>query len=154
MEIKIPKEIRTYHESVFWGLTLRQLICSGIAVVGAVSAYLILRNRINQELLSWICIAIAGPFGVAGFFRYHGLTLEKFLLVWFRSEFLCAGTRKFKADNQYLLLLEDLQKPERIRFKPQNFGVWVQNLFKKNIPTPTKNCPPAEPEGKSVYRKG
>ncbi|MDY5784122.1 MAG: PrgI family protein [Gemmiger sp.] len=35
MEIKIPKEIREYRESIFFGLTTRQFICSLLALGGA-----------------------------------------------------------------------------------------------------------------------
>ena len=34
MEIKIPKEIREYRESIFFGLTTRQFICSLLALGG------------------------------------------------------------------------------------------------------------------------
>ncbi|MDL2324537.1 PrgI family protein [Ruminococcaceae bacterium OttesenSCG-928-A16] len=111
MEIKIPKEIRTYHESVFWGLSMRQLLCSAIAVGAAVGSYFGLRPVLDQETLSWVCILCAAPFGVAGFFTYHGMTLEKFIRAWFRSEFLCAGPRRFIAENYYQALMEDLDKP-------------------------------------------
>ena len=37
MEININKDIREYTEGVFFGLNLRQLICSGLAVGSAVA---------------------------------------------------------------------------------------------------------------------
>ena len=39
MEIKINKEIRAYHESVFFGLSMRQFICSVLAVAAAVGMH-------------------------------------------------------------------------------------------------------------------
>jgi len=42
MEIKINKEIRTYQESIFFGLSMRQLICSVFAVGAAVGIYFLL----------------------------------------------------------------------------------------------------------------
>lgn len=39
MEIKINKEIRSYKETVYFGLTARQLICSLLAVGTAVGLY-------------------------------------------------------------------------------------------------------------------
>ena len=36
MEIKIPKEVRDYHENIFFGLNTRQFICSVLAVGVAV----------------------------------------------------------------------------------------------------------------------
>ena len=32
MEVKVPKEIRNYQESIFFGLSTRQFICSLLAV--------------------------------------------------------------------------------------------------------------------------
>lgn len=40
MEIKINKEIRSYKETVYFGLTARQLICSLLAVGTAVGCIL------------------------------------------------------------------------------------------------------------------
>ena len=39
MEFKINKEIRSYKETVYFGLTARQLICSLLAVGTAVGLY-------------------------------------------------------------------------------------------------------------------
>ena len=39
MEIKINKEIRTYRETLFFGLSVRQFICSVLAVGVAVALY-------------------------------------------------------------------------------------------------------------------
>lgn len=109
MEIKIPKEIRAYRESVLFGLSLRQLICSIIAVVVAVLSYFGLRDLLGQEMVSWVCIFCAAPFAAAGFFSYNSMTLEKFIVAWIRSEILCAGPRKFIAENLYVKLLHSIQ---------------------------------------------
>ena len=39
IEIKIPKEIRNYHETIFFGLNTRQFICSLLALGAAVWSY-------------------------------------------------------------------------------------------------------------------
>lgn len=39
MEIKIPKEVREYHETIFFGLNTRQFVCSMFAVGVAVAMY-------------------------------------------------------------------------------------------------------------------
>ena len=39
MEIKINKEIRAYRETLFFGLSVRQFICSVLAVGAAVGLY-------------------------------------------------------------------------------------------------------------------
>ena len=106
MEIKINKEIRNYKETLFFGLSLRQFICSVLAVGVAVALYFALRNVLDRETVSWLCIVGAAPIAVAGFFKYNGMTLEKFAWAWFQSEFLMAGNRVWKSENYYLTAIE------------------------------------------------
>ena len=88
MEVKINREIRDYTESVFFGLSLRQLIFSLLAIIVAITLYFLLKPILGLETVSWVCILGAAPFAVMGFVTYHGLTAEKFLIVWLRSEVL------------------------------------------------------------------
>lgn len=99
MEIKINKEIKDYHESLFFGLSVRQFACSLAAVGAAVGVYFGLSNIAGKETVSWLCIVCAAPLAAAGFFQYNGMNLEQFVAAWFRSEFLCAGVRTYKSEN-------------------------------------------------------
>ena len=99
IEVKIPKEVRQHKESIFFGLSVRQFICSAFAVVIAAGIYLLLGNTIGKETASWVCILAAAPFAIAGFFTYNGMTLEQFVWVFLKSEILCAGNRPFIAEN-------------------------------------------------------
>lgn len=99
MEIKINKEIKDYHESMFFGLSVRQFVCSVMAVGIAVGTYFGLRDFVGREMVSWLCVLCAAPFATAGFFKYNGMTFEKFAIAYIRSEFLCAGRRVFKSEN-------------------------------------------------------
>lgn len=99
MEIKINKEIKDYHESMFFGLSARQFICSVLAVGVAVGTYFVLREYIGKEMVSWMCVLFAAPFAAAGFFKYNGMTFEKFAAAYMRSEFLASGRRVFKSEN-------------------------------------------------------
>ena len=99
MEIKINKEIRQHRESIFFGLSARQLACSVFAVGAAVGIYLGLHKTLGDELTSWLCILAAVPLGLAGFFHYNGMTLEQFLWAVLRTCVLCAGPRRWRADN-------------------------------------------------------
>lgn len=51
-------------------------------------------NIISRETVSWVCIVGAATIAAAGFFRYNGMTLEKFLWAWFKSEFLMLHRRR------------------------------------------------------------
>ena len=56
MEIKINKEILTYQETIFFGLTMRQFFCSALAVGTALGLYALLSRFMGRESVSWICI--------------------------------------------------------------------------------------------------
>ena len=106
MEIKINKEIRNYKETLFFGLSLRQFVCSVLAVGIAVALYFTLRGVLYRETVSWVCIVGAAPVAAAGFFKYNGMTLEKFAWAFLKSEFLLAGNRVWKAENYYLTAIQ------------------------------------------------
>lgn len=77
MAKRMNEEIRQYRASMFMGLTLRQTICSGIAIVISVWIYLRYNNSLGQELISWLCILGAAPFALIGFLTWHGMPAEK-----------------------------------------------------------------------------
>lgn len=101
LEIKINKEIRAYRETLFFGLSVRQFVCSVLAVGVAVALYFTLSQVLDRETVSWVCIVGAAPVAAAGFFQYNGLTLERFLWAWLKSEVIMAGKRVWKAENYY-----------------------------------------------------
>lgn len=112
LEIKIPKEIRKHKESIFFGLSARQFVCAVLAVAIAVVVYLIGTRYIGKETSSWLCILLAAPVGVAGFFQYNGMTLEQYVFALFKSEFLYAGTRKFVARNYHYEAMNRKEKDD------------------------------------------
>lgn len=116
MEVKINREIRNYTESMFFGLSLRQLIFSVLAVGIAIGLYFFLKPYVGTETVSWMCILGAAPFAAMGFVDYHGMTAEQFLWAWFRSEML---------------------EPRRIIFEPVNL---YYELMKKNIRVSLQDC--------------
>lgn len=101
MEIKINREIRNYSEAVYFGLSLRQFIFSVLACGVAVGLYFLLRPLFGIETLSWICILGALPFAAIGFFKYQGMTAEKALFAYLKSEVLTSKQLKFKSVNYY-----------------------------------------------------
>ena len=101
MEVKINREIRDYTESMFFGLSLRQLVFSMLAVIVAVGLYFGLKPCVGAEAVSWMCILGAAPFAAMGFVSYHGMTAEQFVWAWLRSELLEPKRLRFEAVNLY-----------------------------------------------------
>ena len=115
IEIKINKEVRDYQESILFGLSFRQLVFSALAVGVALLLYFGLRNFVGSGEIGWICIVAAFPFALGGFFQYNGMTLERFLLAYIRSEFLFPRRLVFKSDNIYAKALENSTIKEALK---------------------------------------
>lgn len=107
MEVKINKEIRNYTEKIFFGLSLRQFVFSVCACIIAVILYFICNKHFNKEITSWICIIGVLLFIGLGFFKYNGMTLEKFLYTFLKSEVLVPKNLKFKSNNIYYELFKE-----------------------------------------------
>lgn len=118
MEVKINREIRNYTESMFFGLSLRQFIFSACACVVAVGLYFLLKPHLGTETVSWVCILGAAPFAALGFLKYNGMTAEKFIYTWVKSEFIMPKKLTFRATNIYLELMKpSMEKKQKEAMK-------------------------------------
>ena len=101
MEVKINREIRDYTEAIFFGLSLRQFFFSVMAILVAVAAYFFLKPYLGTETVSWVCILTAAPFAAMGFIKYNGMSAERLLMAWIRSEFMVPKKLVFRSTNIY-----------------------------------------------------
>ena len=106
MEVKINKEIRGYTEKIFWGLSMRQFVFSVCSCAAAVGIYFLSKSYVGTETVSWMCILGAAPFITLGFAKYNGMTAEKFIYAWIKSEFLMPKKLTFHSTNTYYELLK------------------------------------------------
>lgn len=107
IEIRIPKEIRTYKEKLFFGLTLRQLICTVIAILVNVPLYWFGKDIIGAEAASWVVILIAMPLFLIGYFSYNGMTFEQFIKSFIQHEFIYPQKRKYETLNIFEVLAQE-----------------------------------------------
>ena len=73
----------------------------------AVGVYFGLRNIVGTGEIGWMCVLAAFPFALGGFFSYNGMTFEKFLLAFIRSELLYPPKLIFRSENLYAKALEN-----------------------------------------------
>ena len=106
MEVKINKEIREYSEAICFGLSLRQAFFSILACIIAVLCYFKLRNYLHIEIVSWLCIVMALPFGALGFIEYHGMKFEKLAWAWIKYRFLVPRKLLCNSTNLYYQILK------------------------------------------------
>lgn len=118
MEVKINREIRNYTESMFFGLSLRQFIFSVLACGVAVGLYFLLRPYVGTETVSWVCILGAAPFAALGFVKYNGMTAEKAIYAWIKSEFLMPKKLVFHSTNVYYELMKpSIEQKQKDHFR-------------------------------------
>ena len=94
-EVRMPREIKAYKEKIVLGMTTRQLICNGIAVVICVPSYILLKPHLNEDLLMWGIFGISGIMGVIGYYTKNGMTAEKYLGAIIKYTFITPQKRKF-----------------------------------------------------------
>ena len=114
METYVVKEIREYEESILMGLNKRQLLCSVLAILSAAGMYFGLRRFVGTEIIGWLCILVAIPFALAGFVRFQGMTAERFLVQFVRSEFLLPKYLVCHPYNLYVEVLKTNPKYEEV----------------------------------------
>lgn len=100
MEVQIVQDIKSYNETLFFGLSIRQFVFSLLACGAAVGIYFGFRSSLGTETLSWICMLGAAPFAALGFVKYHGLTAEKLVRAWVRSEILMPRKLTFSGNKE------------------------------------------------------
>jgi hypothetical protein len=90
---------------MFFGLNLRQFICSILACAAGVGLYFYLKPRVSTEIVSWACILGALPFSILGFLRYNGMSAEEFISARVKSGLLAQKKLVFLPENLWFLLL-------------------------------------------------
>lgn len=81
----------------------------------ALAVYFCLHPVLGTGEIGWVCILAAFPFALGGFFTYNGMTLERFLMAYIRSEFLMPKRLLFRTEDLYVKLMEHTSIKEAIR---------------------------------------
>lgn len=77
-----------------------------------------LKPYLGTETVSWLCMLGAFPFAILGFVKYNGMTAEKFIMAWIKSELLTPKKLMFKSTNTYYeLMKQNIEKNEKEAMK-------------------------------------
>ena len=126
IEITVFDEIKDYKEKIYF-FNFRQWAFAILIAGLVIPTYILLKNKIGEEVTSYIVIAIAGVFGFIGFVKIHELPAEKILPYWFRHYFLFAKPIHYISDEEYRLLHDKKNK------RKVNKEAKLQTMNKKEI---------------------
>lgn len=119
IEITVFDEINDYKEKIYF-FNFRQWIFSILIAAIVIPTYFILKEKIGEEITSYIVIAIAAFLGFIGFVKIHELPAEKILPYWFRHYTLFAKPIKYIPDAEYELLHQKKHRKEVKKTKSVN----------------------------------
>lgn len=87
LEVKVPTELTEYKEKIIFGLSLRQLIFTVIAVVMGGLSFWALYKPLGFDNASNVLVIIAAPAFAFGFINIKGYSLEKYLLIVYKHRY-------------------------------------------------------------------
>lgn len=106
-EVRMPREIKSYKEKIWMGLTARQLICVGLAIVICVPTFLIGRNYLSDDMMGYIIFGIAGIFAFFGWYQKNGLTAEQYVITIYKYTFVDPKRRVFATKTKLHTVLDE-----------------------------------------------
>jgi hypothetical protein len=96
IEVRVPDEIADYKESLVAGLSIRQLVCGGVALLCGVPTYLLLHN-FSQDLATYATMLVVAPSFCVGFIKRDGYPFEVWLKIRIYN-FLSKSKRGYETD--------------------------------------------------------
>lgn len=87
IEVRVPEEIKDYKENIIAGLSVRQLICGGIALLCGIPTFLLLKN-VNMDIATYATMLVVVPAFCVGFIKKDGYTFENYIKIRMRSYFV------------------------------------------------------------------
>ena len=102
--VTVPKDLTRVKSKIVFGLTKRQLICFGGALLVGVPLYFLLRGRVTGSAAALIMVFAMLPGFLLALYERHGQPLE--VVVWqiVQCCFIQPKERPYQTDNAYLAI--------------------------------------------------
>lgn len=99
--VAIPKDLTKVKSKVLFGLTRRQLICFGAAVLVGVPLFFLLRNTVDSSTATLCMILVMLPFFLLAMYERHGQPLEVVIEQMVQAMFVRPKERPYQTNNFY-----------------------------------------------------
>ena len=102
--VTVPKDLTKVKSKVVFGLTKRQLICFGGALLAGVPLFFLIRGRVPTSAAALIMVFAMLPGFLLALYEKHGQPLEVVVKNIIRTKFIAPKERPYRTDNLYSVL--------------------------------------------------
>jgi hypothetical protein len=132
VSVEVEREI-DHENKVILGMTVRQLICMGVAAVLAILIAALFGWNLNMALLPMGVVAAACC--AFGWYKPNGETYEKYLFKLIRATLYRGNRRKYKTKNQYVTMMnEEYQRRRNMDLANKKIAKQIKKDSKKKLP--------------------
>lgn len=101
--VAVPKDVTKVKTKALFGLTKRQLICFGAALVLGLPLFFLLRP-VNTSLAAMCMIIVMLPLFMVAMYEKNGQPAEKLLMHYIQARFIRPKQRPYQTNNFYSVL--------------------------------------------------
>ena len=113
--VTIPKDLTKVKSKVLFGLTRRQLICFGAAVLVGVPLFFLLRDTVDSSMATLCMILVMLPFFLFAMYERHSQPLEVVIEQMVQAMFVRPKERPYQTDNFYAAIERQISVEKEVR---------------------------------------
>ena len=131
--VTVPKDLTHVKSKVVFGLTKRQLICFGGALLVGVPLYFLTRDYLSTSAAALLMVFIMLPGFLLAMYERHGQPLEVVVMQMIQ----CCFLRPYQTNNAYAALMRQHQMEQEVKAIVQKRNP-KRNRKNKADPRPAK----------------
>ena len=113
--VTIPKDLTKVKSKVLFGLTRRQLICFGAAVLVGVPLFFLLKDAVDSSTATLCMILVMLPFFLFAMYERHGQPLEVIIGQMVQTMFVRPKERPYQTNNFYAAIERQIKLEKEVR---------------------------------------
>ena len=113
--VTIPKDLTKVKSKVLFGLTRRQLICFGAAVLVGVPLFFLLKDAVDSSTATRCMILVMLPFFLFAMYERHGQPLEVIIGQMVQTMFVRPKERPYQTNNFYTAIERQIKLEKEVR---------------------------------------
>ena len=113
--VTVPKDLTKVKSKVLFGLTRRQLICFGAAVLVGLPLFFLLKDTVSSSAATLCMILVMLPFFLFAMYERHGQPLEVILGQMIQTIFIRPKERPYQTHNFYAAVQQQIHVDKEVR---------------------------------------